>query len=118
MRELMSDPLETFLPGTPRFATHLFEVHEQVEAAVAASAQPALPSPDLTGTLAPDTLATLYTIAAFIGRKWRIASFSTLDVDQFRTITNLKTMRLPSYYTVYLQATSLLAALAATLGSE
>jgi hypothetical protein len=76
-----------------------------------------LPSPEVTGTLSPADMDTLWAIISFIGAQWNVQQYSTLTGPQFQFYINLKTGQYPSYFTVYQFTTALFAQLVEQLGS-
>ncbi len=95
----------------------LVELQDFLIRAASAAAKPPLPFPNETGTLDAASVAKLYQIIGYAGIKWQIAGYFNLNLAGFTSIVNLKTTRLPSYWTVYQMTTKVFADLIAKLGS-
>ena len=80
--------------------------------------KPALPSPDLVGSLSKTEIATLYGIALYPAKKWNVTGHSAFDQAEFTSFVNYKTRQTPSYFTAYKQFLALFAALEQKLGSD
>lgn len=103
--------------GHSHFDAQSRDLREHMRAAHAVFQAPPLPDPTLTGTLSPDTAATMWEIISFVGTNWGISGSSTLTERGFQGFLDLKTTQVPSYFTVCGLADRLFARLVNRLGS-
>lgn len=103
--------------GHSHFDAQSRDLREHMRAAHAVFQAPPLPDPDATGTLAPETAATLWEIVSFVGTNWGISGSSSLTERGFAEFLDLKTTQVPSYFTVYGLADQLFSLLVSSLGT-